>query len=132
MVRSDALNLHVYPVRTETTGKKQIPTLYVCSTDESELKEFLLDKNILQIYSTDGDESKSIIVDKCSMDEDKQECVHKNIIKQKDANIEAEYEKTSVIDEVPTYFNIFECGRNILNRLDVTYERACMATPKEE
>ena len=47
IVRSDALNLHVYSVRTETTGKKQIPTLYVCSTDKSELKEFLLDKKYI-------------------------------------------------------------------------------------
>ena len=25
---------------------------------------------------------------------------------------------------------MFECGRNILNRLDVTYKRSCMATTK--
>ena len=30
MMRSDALNLHVYPVRTEMTA----PSLHVCSTDE--------------------------------------------------------------------------------------------------
>ena len=29
-------------------------------------------------------------------------------------------------------FNLFECGRNILDRLDVSYERACMVTPREE
>ena len=31
-----------------------------------------------------------------------------------------------------SYFNIFECGRNILNIIDMTYERACMVTQKEE
>ena len=31
-----------------------------------------------------------------------------------------------------SYFNIFKCGRNILDRLDVTYERACMANPKDK
>ena len=31
-----------------------------------------------------------------------------------------------------SYFNIFECGRYLLDRLDVTYEQACMATPKEK
>ena len=31
-----------------------------------------------------------------------------------------------------SYFNIFECGRNLLDRLDVTYEQACMTTPKEK
>ena len=27
---------------------------------------------------------------------------------------------------------MFQCGRNILNRLDVTYEQACMATLKDK
>ena len=31
-----------------------------------------------------------------------------------------------------SYFNIFECGRDILNRLDVTYEQACMTTQKDK
>ena len=31
-----------------------------------------------------------------------------------------------------SYSNLFECGTNILDRLDVTYERACMATPKDK
>ena len=47
-------------------------------------------------------------------------------------NNEAEYEESSVIDEVPSYFNIFKCGKNVLNRLGVTYEQACMATPKDK
>ena len=33
---------------------------------------------------------------------------------------------------MPSYFNIFECGSNLLNRLDVRYERACMATPSDK
>ena len=33
---------------------------------------------------------------------------------------------------MPRYFNIFDRGRNILNILDVEYERACMATTKEK
>ena len=35
-------------------------------------------------------------------------------------------------NEVPCYFNISEYGRNILNRLEVTYERACMANPRDK
>ena len=61
----------------------------------------------------DKDESKGIIVDKCSTEEEKSECVQKYINKQRDANNEAEYEEYSVKDEVPSYFNIFKCGRNI-------------------
>ena len=72
------------------TATKQIPNLYVCSTDEDELKEFPVDKTLSQICSTDEselkelpfdkilpqicstdkDESKGIIVDKCSTEED--------------------------------------------------------------
>ena len=33
---------------------------------------------------------------------------------------------------MPIYFNIFECGRNILNRLGVAYEQAYMATMKDK
>ena len=50
------------------------------------------------------------------------------ITEQKDA----EYKEYSVTKEVTSYFNIFECGRNLLDRLDVMYERACMTTPKEK
>ena len=55
----------------------------------------------------------------------------KNINKQKYAKNETKYEESSVTDEVPSYFNIFECGRNILNIFDLTYKRACMATTKK-
>ena len=40
-----------------------------------------------------------------------------NITEQKDA----EYEESLVTKEVPSYFSIFICGRNILDRLDGTY-----------
>ena len=33
---------------------------------------------------------------------------------------------------MPSYFNIYKCGRNIFNRLDVAYERAYMATTKNK
>ena len=69
MMRSDALNLHIYAVRTEITGTKQILTSHICSMDESESEEFLVDKNLSQVYSTDEDESKSIISDESSTEE---------------------------------------------------------------
>ena len=67
-------------------------------------------------------ESKGIIINKCSTEEDKSECV---INKQKYANNEVTY-------DVPSYFNVLKCGRNILDRIDVSYERACMVTAREE
>ena len=53
MMRDDFLNSHVYPVRTEITAIKHILNSHVCSKDESELKEFLVDKNLSKICSTD-------------------------------------------------------------------------------
>ena len=34
-----------------------------------------------------------------------------------------EHIEPSLSDKGSSYFNIFECGRNILDQLDVTYER---------
>ena len=34
--------------------------------------------------------------------------------------------------KVTSYFNIFECGRNLLDQLDVTYQRASMATSSQD
>ena len=70
MMRADDLNLHVYPVITKMIATKQIPVLHVCSMDERKSKEFLFNKNIPQICSTNDEESKGI-VDKFSTEEDK-------------------------------------------------------------
>ena len=34
--------------------------------------------------------------------------------------------------DLNSYFNIFECGRKLLDRLDGTYQRAFMATPQDK
>ena len=81
MVKADALNSQVYPVRMEMTATRQIPTSHIFSTYESELKEFLSEETLSQICSTDKDESKGVIVDESSTEEDESECVHKNINK---------------------------------------------------
>ena len=31
----------------------------------------------------------------------------------------------------PRYFKLFECGKNILNRLDATRNQACIATSRD-
>ena len=43
-----------------------------------------------------------------------------------------EHKEPSVIVKGTSYFNIFECGRNLLDQLDVTYQRAFIATPVPE
>ena len=86
----------------------------------------------MQVCYTDEDESKGVFVDESSTDEIESECVHKNVNKEKDAKNDTEYEEPSATHEVLSYFKIFECGKNLLNVLDMTYERACMATPRDK
>ena len=136
MMRADDLSSHVYLVITEMYGKKQIPILHVCYIDESESEEFLVDENSLQVCSTDTDESKMIIANESYTEESESECVHKNTKKEKDTNNEAQYkEPTSTYDPVvkeSRYFNIFKCENIFLNKHEATYERSCMATPKDK
>ena len=133
-MRADALNSHVYPVRTEMTAL----SLHIYSKDEDKWKGIIVHETLSQSCSTDGDESKRIIVNetllqKCSTEEDElcspEEGKSKfTIAKKKDANNEVTY-------DVPDYFNAlnaFKCGRKLLDRLDVSYERSYMATPREE
>ena len=81
------------------TATKQILTSHFCSTDESKLREFLVEETLSQICSMEKDESKRIIVNECSTKEYEYECAHKNIHKQKDAENETEYEESSVTDQ---------------------------------
>ena len=41
-----------------------------------------------------------------------------------------EHIEPSVSDKGASYFNIFECGRDLLDQLDVTYQRAFTASAK--
>ena len=43
-----------------------------------------------------------------------------------------ENKEPSVTRKVTSYFNIFECGRNLLDQLDITYQQAFMASRVRE
>ena len=43
-----------------------------------------------------------------------------------------EHKEHTVTQKLKSYFNIYECGRNLLDQLDVTYQQAFMATPKDK
>ena len=43
-----------------------------------------------------------------------------------------EHIEPSVTDKRSGYFNIFEWGRNLLDQLDVTYQRAFIASPVQQ
>ena len=74
-MRADALNLHVYPVRTERTGTQHIPILHVFSTNGSESKDFLVDETLSQVYSTDKEKSENIIANGSSTEVSESKCV---------------------------------------------------------
>ena len=68
------------------------------------------------------------------MEEIRPESVYKSINREKYAIDETENEEplgtdNTVVKE-PRYFNIFECGKKILNRLDATCKQACMVTSR--
>ena len=71
------------------------------------------------------------LLENLSIDVSKSECniVHENLLQKNSSDIltnvitelkDDEYIEPSVIDKGSSYFNIFECGRNILDQLDVT------------
>ena len=43
-----------------------------------------------------------------------------------------EHKEPSVTEKVTSYLDIFECGRNILDQLDIMYQRAFMATKAQD
>ena len=94
---------------------------------------------------TDKDESKEIIVHKTlsenqSKDVRKSECgiVHETLSQINSADVpdnvitelkDGEYKEPSVTGKVTSYSKIFECSRNLLDQLDIMYQRAFMASP---
>ena len=78
-----------------------------------------------------------------SKDVSESECniVHKTLSQNNSADVpenvitkfkDDEHKEPSVNVKVTSYFNIFECGRNLLDQLDVTYQQAFMASPVQE
>ena len=77
------------------------------------------------------------------MDVSKSECniVHKTLSQNNSSDVptniitelkDDEHIELSVIDKGSSNFNIFKCGRNLLGKLDVTYQRALTASPVQE
>ena len=83
------------------------------------------------------------LLDNQSMDVSESECniFHKTLSQKNSSDVPAnvitelkddDYKEPSVIAKGTSYFHIFECGRYLLGKLDVTYQRAFMATPVPE
>ena len=76
----------------------------------------------------DVSESECNIVNETLSQNNSADVPEKTITELKDK----EHKEPSVTQKITIYFNIFECGRNLLDQLDVTYQRAFMATPAED
>ena len=80
---------------------------------------------------------ESVIVNESYKKESESESVHKSINKNEEKYVidETEHEEPLRIDNQvmngPSYFSLFKCGKNLLNRLDARCKQACMATSRE-
>ena len=77
--------------------------------------------------STDVSESERNIVNETLSQNNSADVSENPITELKDE----EQKEHSVTEKVTSYFNIFECGINLLDWLDVMYQQAFMATPAE-
>ena len=95
-------------------------------------------QNLIASFFYDLEQIQSVIFNESSIDESESEIFHKSINtnKEKDTIYETEDEETLVTDNPvinePRYFNIFECGKNLLNKLDAKRKQECTATSKDK
>ena len=78
---------------------------------------------VLENLSMDVSESECNIANKTLLQKNSSDVPTNVIIELKDN----EHIKPSVSDKGSSYFNMFKCGRNLLDQLDVTYQRAFTA-----
>ena len=104
------------------------PSLNVNVTDEEKSKEIIVHETLSENNSKDVSKSKRNIVNETLPQKNSADVPKNTITELKDE----ENKEHSVTEKVTSYFNIYECGRNLLDRLEVTYQRAFMATPKDK
>ena len=116
MLIPDEYNQHVHGGYSEETT----PSLNVNDTDKDESKEIIVHKPVSENLSMDVSESDCDIVNE-TLSQNNLSDVPTNVITKFKYD---EHIEPSVSDKGSSYFNIFECGRNILDQLDVTYKHA--------
>ena len=85
-------------------------------------------KNLLENQSKDVSESECNIVHETLSQKHSVDVAANVIIELKDDD----HKEPSAIGKGKSYFNIFECSKNLLDQLDVTYQREFMASPVQE
>ena len=121
---SKNLNWHDHGGYTEMTAM----SLNVNATDEDESKRIIVHEVLSENCSTNVSESKKNIVNKNLLQNNYADVSEYTFTKLK----EKKYKEPSVTEEMTNYFNIFECGRNLLDKLKITYQEVFMATPKDK
>ena len=124
MMRSDELNQHVHGSYAEKTAL----SLNVNVTDEDESKEIIVHEIFSENQSKDVSKPECNIFHK-TLSQNNSADVPDNVITELKDN---EHKEPSVTVKVTSYFNIFKCGRNLLDKLDITYQRAFMVSPVRE
>ena len=124
MMISNNINWHDHGSYTKITA----PSLNVNATNEDESKHIIMHGGLSENCSTDVSKSERNIVNETLPQNNSTDVSEYTITKLK----YKEYKEPSVTNEVTSYFNIFECGRNLLEKLDVTFQQVFMATPKDE
>ena len=114
MMRSDQLNQQVYGIYRGKTA----PSSNVNVTDKNESKEIIVDKTLLENKYKDISKSECNIVSEALSQNNSADVPNNDITELK----YDEHKEPSVIAKVTSYSNIFECSRNILDKLDVTYK----------
>ena len=124
MLISDEDNKHVHDDYMEETALSS----NVNDTNEDESKEIIVHKPLSENLSMDVSKSECNTVHE-TLSQNNSLYVTTNVItKMKyDENIEL-----SVSEKGSSYFNIFECGRNLLDQMDVTYQQAFTASPVQQ
>ena len=120
MMRSNKLNWHDHGSYTEMTD----PSFNVNVTEKDESKEINVHETLSENNSKNVSESELNIVNETLLQKNSADVPENTITELKDK----EHKEPSVTHKVTSYFNIFECGINLLDQLDVTYQRTFMAT----
>ena len=113
-MRSGQLNWHDHG----SYAKKTAPSSNVNVTDKNESKEIIVHKKLSENYSKDVSKSERNIANKTLSQINSVDVPYNAITELKDK----EHKEPSVTEKVTSYFNIFECGRNLLNQLYVNYQ----------
>ena len=116
MLRCGEYNQHVHGGYAEETA----PSSNVNDTEDGESKEFIVHEPVSENLSMDVSESEYNIVNE-NLSQNNSSDVPTNVITELKYD---EHIEPTVNDKGSSYFNMFEWGRNLLDQMDFTYQRA--------